>query len=126
MIHTNELMLGNWVEHNGTPHRVLKLSPYFAYLNGEVGDTNFASINGIPITEELLEKCGYAKTESGTHNDYYGSERDETFVILEHKYQTFVLIKTGTNGGTIAHIRFLHELQNAYFMLTNKHLEVKL
>lgn len=114
MIKTNELMLGNWVESNGSHRRVLMISPFFAYLSDGVGHTHFMSLNGIPITAELLEKCGF---DGGDHIWKVGD------TMLYQNRDDFDL---SFYGQFIDGIIFFHELQNAYFMLTKKHLEVKL
>lgn len=139
MIHTNELMLGNWVEYatglnndkRSIPMYVTGIFSDTVYLNfdGNEGDPFEIldeDLRGIPITEGMIEKLGWPKTHSGTYRSYYGDEQYETFVTLEHKYGTYVLTKTGQHCGDVGQLRYIHELQNAYYLLTRKHLEVKL
>lgn len=132
MIHTNELMLGNWVEYstglNGEKRsipmyvRAIDEDEVLLSFDGNEADPfviEDKELLGIPITEELLEKCGFIKTpgSGGYTNDKVNATpflTDGTTVI------------SSNCGLTIGGINFLHELQNAYFFLTKEHLEVKL
>lgn len=70
---------------------------------------------GIPITAELLEKCGY---ELG--HDSIWKVGDTILHQTRHGFEVSLF------GQFIEGIHFLHELQNAYRMLTKKEFEVKL
>lgn len=123
MIHTSELMLGNWVTYLGTPMYVTGIFSDTVYLNfegneGDVFEIEEESLMGIPITEELLEKCGFKEFRrrggfvAYSDNGYeYGNK-----LVLDHGDYSLV----GINYG----LHFLHELQNAYYMLTKKELEI--
>lgn len=147
MIHTNELMLGNWVEYatglNGEnrsiPMYVTGIFSDTVYLNfdgneGDVFEEEEENLIGIPITEELLEKCGFIRSnkwEDGSNCFLLDSlkswlidgemciEADNLHSIMEPYMGEFPVNK-------VYEIHFLHELQNTYFMLTKKHLEIKL
>lgn len=131
MIHTNELMLGNWVEYatglNGEkrsiPMQVTGIFSDTVYLNfegneGDVWEEKEENLLGIPITEELLEKCGF----------HYKKMRGIRGTTYTNEYSMAVVfdgtVSLCSPFGFIDCIEFLHELQNAYFMLTKKHLEV--
>lgn len=131
MIHTNELMLGNWVEYatglNGEkrsiPMYVKAIDEDEALLSFEGNEADLFIIEdkdllGIPITEELLEKCGFRCDWK------YNKIWELGCVLFEFEdSRKWVLCRWGQR---IENIEFLHELQNAYFMLTKKHLDVKL
>lgn len=123
MIHTKELMLGNYVTYLDTPMYVTGIFSDTAYLNfegneGDVFEIEEESLAGVPITEELLEKCGFRKGE------YYWFGPDETEVALVGSVALMDFM--GDGDWRVTDIQFLHELQNAYYMLTKKQLEVKL
>lgn len=119
MIHTNELMLGNWVEFEGLPNKVTWIGSNHVWLNGETVNHHYTGIDGIPITEELLEKCGFTKIEGER------SYRIDDVVIIYGVPSTKCWMIKMFAFGKIP-VFDIHELQNAYFMLTKKHLEVKL
>lgn len=131
MIHTNELMLGNWVEYtaglNGEkrsiPMYVTGIFSDVVYLNfdgndGDVFEEKEENLRGVPITEELLDKCGFDKIEGEMCYRI-----DDASIIYGIPSTKGWMIKMFF--GKIP-VFDLHELQNAYFMLTKKHLEVKL
>lgn len=131
MIHTNELMLGNWVEYatglnndkRSIPMYVTAIFDDEVYLDfpGNEGDpfeVRDEDLLGIPITEELLEKCWFV------YNESYKCYIFDGIRVGEHKCRDKFYVSNGLYG--TAYINFLHELQNAYFMLTREHFEVKL
>lgn len=113
MIHTNELMLGNWVELKGLPSKVTVIGSKMVFLNGRGLAHSDDSIEGIPITEELLEKCGFNMKKWIDANNVIVDKFPNGYALLIYSRR-------------IEGLNFLHDLQNAYFMLTKKHLEVKL
>lgn len=116
MIHTNELMLGNFVKFEGLPNKVTLIGSNHVWLNGETVSHHYTGIYGIPITAELLEKCGMTKIALSAYKD----SRVAVYVdLINEEYRI-------SKEGNAIKVHFLHELQNAYFMLTKKHLEVKL
>ena len=82
----------------------------------------------IPLTPEVLEKCGFDRLNK------------ETMAVpsIWHSTYTRVLVKTNFDlqergsewywieGNTIVELKYLHQLQNLYFALTGKELEVTL
>jgi len=109
-ISANELRIGNWVD------------------AGQLGHTQIASIglstvgygNPIPLTPEILEKCGFVY------------EHDQ--IGMMYRIKNFVMFYDGEgigrNYGMDAtdearmdvNCKSLHQLQNLYFALTNTEL----
>lgn len=92
------------------------------------GYCTLEDLEPIPLTEELLLKCGFKKT------DVLGSYRIGTFVFHSQRpcndAYKFTLVTEiyfcerrvlVVNG-----VKYLHELQNLYFLLTKKHLKIEL
>lgn len=119
MIKANELRLGNyvWNEIQNIPVKVtLRIIEDQIYAQGGYKD----SWKPIPLTEEILLKCGFEKI-------YYGFNYDNKldFVLRRDKiylgyYDDDCWCCIGEN------IKNLHQLQNLYFSLTGEELEVKL
>lgn len=147
MIHTQELMLGNWVEYstglNGEsrsfPMYVTAIFDDEVYLDFPGNDADPWEVRdedllGIPITAELLEKCGFIRSslrEYGSNCFFIGLLKSwivngELFLTSHCIDSEFTKINREMAVSKIYKINFIHELQNAYFMLTKKHLEVKL
>lgn len=125
MIQPKELRIGNWVcdsEYPQCPMQVVCIGSDYVYLDfeGNEGDVWEGEIAPIPLTEELIEKQGWEKV-CYYYTDKNGLEIYETndgwhLHIDDDKCQTTIAIL----------IKYVHELQNAYFVVTKKELEVKL
>lgn len=121
MVNTNELMLGNWVLHNSKPIKVAGVTENrIASFANEIGvrlvfSIKIDEIESISITDTLLEKCGFTKER----NLWIIDES----MIFEPFRSANVLCYYGQR---IEGIKYLHELQNAYFMLTKKQLSIDL
>lgn len=132
-----ELSIGNLVCYNGEAAKVKQITKHkigYHTKPYEMG-MNYArlcEVEPIPITEEWLTKIGFILPEhkefyvmcriNGEDNSirltkYFNLWNAEIFashpevVMLEH---------------TIKGLRFVHELQNAYCLVTGKELEIKL
>lgn len=125
-------MLGNWVEYATGLNKEKRSIPMYVtgifsdtvYLNfdgneGDVFDEEEKNLLGIPITEDLLEKCGFYINKDVPNNRLFilGD------VILVFDSNRSVI---HNEDQCIENISFLHELQNSYRMITKKELEVKL
>lgn len=117
MIKANELRIGNWVKFITVPvqftgmacygegmwnMRNKKLMPLFNYNGHEYYQADWDSLHPIPLTPEILEKCGL-KEPSGT---------------FAWKFSP---------AGEVINVKckYLHQLQNLYFALTGEELEYK-
>ena len=132
-----ELRIGNLVMYNGEVVRVEQITKKKIGYHRHKGETrmNYArlfEIEPIPITEEWLTKIGFILPEhkefyvmcriNGKDNSirltrYFNLWNAEIFashpevVMLEH---------------TIKGLWFVHDLQNAYYLVSGKELEIKL
>lgn len=78
----------------------------------------FEQLRGIPITPEILEKCGFGKK----FFEHYGNDRNVTvFNIGDVELENF-----GDNSYQLyaytTQVSYLHQLQNLYFALTQTEL----
>lgn len=136
-MNATELRIGNIVFYNGENGKNEPVR-YYCTINGAdlrimQDDENYLkSHEPIALTPELLEKCGFEKSE-------YESN------VFEHKGSGLILVydrgydEEGRHwhygedfekgNGTSAlwkAIDFLHQLQNLYFALTGEELEINL
>lgn len=134
MISANELRVGNWITYNplsvdeGTEIVPLQIS----CVDKEVGvilDDGFTNcytwdeILPIPITPEILEKCGFnsvSRNEDGTYN-YWSKQMDASVDYEDEnlfRYRIHERVRTKS-------ITSLHQLQNLYYALTGTELTYK-
>lgn len=115
MIKASELRIGNWVQVNGAytgdgfeieGKQITGIMNNYVYLLGMLEiTTSFEELQPIPLTPEILEKCG--KTDKRFQLEF--SIMEGRFWYLKH-YELF----------------YLHQLQNLYFALTGEELTVNL
>lgn len=125
MIQPNELRLGNWVYDamNDLAVKVIGIEYEHEHCLWEQLDGKYLSpcdlLNPIPLTEELIEKQGWEKFDS-----YYNNGEIK---ICKNEDWWHLYISDVIHRNIIAvDVKYLHELQNAYFVVTKKELEIKL
>jgi len=87
-----------------------------------------SELKPIPLTEEILVKCGFVIAE-GVFGIYYKHNEKEAFRIWEEYGVWYVGKKDYGNGLTFCikeHLKHLHQLQNLYFALVGEELEINL
>jgi hypothetical protein len=116
----NELRIGNWLNHDGIFRQVSSLHSdntlRFKDGNSSIGcfKATLSNIKPIPLTEEILLKCGY-EINFLDFNHFYKLHN----LYLDSNFQpidTFITYE----------IKYLHQLQNLYFALTNQELNIEL
>ncbi len=107
---SNELRIGNLIQKNGKIHYT-NIFTLRDIKNLSIDDTDI--FEPIPLTEEILLKCGFEKVAG------FYSSKDE---ILELTCD-FIVWKPNTKK---LEIKYLHQLQNLYFALTGEELEINL
>lgn len=132
---TNELRIGNWVKVN---------DPIFGvntYKVATIRDNGIITLNDnmsclvdniepIELTEDVLLKIGFGK-----RNDCYTLSNEYIFFVYykdSFKQELLASVKRkgkyyyNTNELKNYDIKYLHQLQNAYYCLTGEELEVEL
>lgn len=128
MIQPNELRLGNWVYDamNDLNCKVIGIEYEHEHCLWEQLDGKYLSpcdlLNPIPLNEELLAKCMFSEYEF--EDDIFLHDEEDVCVQKSGKvYYPYSFENSDTIGTPI---RYLHQLQNLFFALTGKELEVKL
>lgn len=111
MIQANELRIGNWVEKFTDWEDSLGYSPILPEEFLAI-HTKPERVNPIPLTEEILLKCGFEK-----YGDFWYVLGNIKIEVTTRGYFRF--------SGYVR-IYHLHQLQNLIFALTGEELEVEL
>ncbi len=123
MIDAKELRVGNWIMVAGTgelhpiPAKVSDISVLF--YNPELAGK-------IPLTYEILEKCGFSKTNGfiwNVENDRIADIYDKGDFRIHAEVSRGVFYTTQPKS---IDYKYVHQLQNLYFILTGTELEIKL
>lgn len=118
MIQANELRIGNWVFlHQGFDSIKYDIQ---AHDIEELYDNDGIGVAPIPITEEDLLECGFEKKEQRF-------ESKEALLRISYFDSAWhCSIGDDDFGILFRTIKHLHQLQNLYFALTGKELEIEL
>lgn len=138
MVNTNELMLGNYLqfsfEDKISSTKGNKICKVYQIESHSVRieilkDSIFSILSDndlepIPVTEEILEKCGFDKhdiSEYVSQNMYSNLQDDKIYEQFDENGESlFSLV------GVDRHFRYLHELQNIYFIYRGETLKIEL
>lgn len=114
-----DFRIGNLIEYDGRIFEIDTIATEFPTLNTTefgIGVVSWKSIKPIPLTEELLLKCGFEISK-------YFKKTFFSNCIYVYKQDSFFWYDTLNDS---IEIKFLHQLQNLYFILTGKELEIKI
>lgn len=113
---TDKLMSGNWLysELNkqnfcATPEDIFNISQ------------NNSCASGIPLTPEILEKCGFIERGS-----LYSNGMGNALFFDFHKSNMHMAFYGGYMPIIKSNIKYLHSMQNLYYALTGEELKVQL
>lgn len=134
----NELRIGNWIDAmkgNFFDRKgFVQVSSIDNYgINdwqdmGASGSLLFDYINGIPLTPEILESCGFEKFSAiGLLKCYaimIDKENEIELLITVGQQYAFMELPGWQNQNN--KLNYLHQLQNLYFALTGEELTVNL
>lgn len=125
-----ELRVGNLVNYKGKVVKVEQITKHKIGYHTKPNETrmNYAKlceVEPIPITEELLLKIGFKK-----ENEYIAVKPDKSCLVhFPNHFITggYFVIAIARLPGMLSKIpvKHLHQLQNAYYLVTGKELEIK-
>ena len=125
MIQSNELRIGNWVMYDNRLFQIEAISRSLPCLNTDefgIGVVDWNNINPIPLTPEILEKCGLKNGNSELdRNVFYSTNKHlaQFSVNISGSFGIYVGVFIALRS---VHLEYLHQLQNLYFALTNEEL----
>lgn len=131
MIDIKELRIGNWVYENHLGKKDTVASIYsngYVQLNVMRSSSNLDYISPISLTPEILEKCGFVKLSYNRGNAkttyIYGGAFEICFASNNHI--TTYICATNSEYDIKVNCKYLHQLQNIFYDLTGKELEINL
>lgn len=138
MIKENELRIGNWFIGGWKGDSYLQVTAgYLCSWFGGGMCGSFPEPNFIPLTPEILEKCGF-EGPSGEEKQFPMCDPKNKFKFDIWKIPMgdfYYSHKEGLYVGSFFHtflaihnepLKHLHQFQNLYFVLTGEELEIKL
>ena len=130
MIPVQDLCIGNWVydgERTQFPMYVQTIGEDYVYLDfpqneGDLWESTPEELQGIPLTEELLEKMGFYR------NELWYRKHEEGYVVDVSVGLAYVQIEKWANSRihsrcTCHGVRFVHELQNLFKNIIKQQLK---
>lgn len=126
MINTKDLMLGNWVydgERTRFPMFIITIGGDYVSLDfegreGDIWESTPEDLHGIPLTDKILIDAGFAS------NGWYCWHNDFPLAMTSDG-EEWELLYDGTRR-VGEPIKYVHELQNVFYNLTKKQLNVNL
>jgi len=122
MIESKELRIGNYVKCplDGTFLKVTSISNK-TVISSKGDNINYNAIEPIHLTEEILLKCGFEKTNRIDFGELKECYANFSFALMIRHNSLFV---DWIGGNT--EVKYLHTLQNLFYALTGEELNVAL
>ena len=125
-----ELRIGNWIAYHGIPVKVSMVGLVTIDIFGPYLDPDRASLTPIPLTPEILVKCGFVKTTSvigeGSfaidYVDYRLGNMVATVIDAGIEIDFAPEFDTIEDRNYVAIVHHLHTLQNLFYSLTGTEL----
>ena len=115
----NEVRIGNYVYNTKGEVDIIDIDAINYLLR--YGTIN-CQVTPIPITEEILLKCGFEKKQYSCRNEYYYFIND---IVLVKGQKT--IVESDYDGNiTFALPLFVHQLQNLIFTIIGEELIIQL
>jgi len=119
-----DLKIKNLVEYNNEIFTIAEIfqnnNDYFVRIENENHTVSLPAeqINPIRITEDWLEKFGFAKTYASTHQIRY--ERPEAFIKYDIDLSSNKIVEGLKIYGNNIRCKYIHEFQNIFSCLFGK------
>lgn len=91
---------------------------------GHVQNDNIIDLEPIPLTTEILLKCGFTERTPDSENVNSWRLKDTNVILNQYKSDTSYWYLYPALWYPTRHIKYLHEVQNITFYLTEFELEI--
>lgn len=137
MIAANELRLGNYIHHKelgvvkviSISSKIGDAEPVFVECLNDGLDYDFnldEDLTSITLTEEIISKCGFEKQNRDGEIYFLNGDCFELHQFNQYGHFSYTCGDNLKGNFVSTRIDSLHQLQNLYFALTGKELEVKI
>lgn len=126
MVQASELMIGNYVWRVSIECGIERCRWYERIDQIKEGDDlslPSSKIEPVKLTLDVLAKCGFTINEN-VPDRIHLKIGDDMFLGKSHIYESVILFVDNCQYGIS--VKYLHQLQNLYFSLTGRQLEVKI
>lgn len=122
MIDIKSLRLGNAVMYDGEIVFISSVLKTHVKISEYLNTLHCSKIDHIPLSEEILLKCGFEKD-----NICYFEKGNIKLEKLLTTPKFILRIKRGRTGSMeIKIVKYLHEIQNWYFLIHEEELQINL
>jgi hypothetical protein len=124
----NELRIGNWVQYDGIPYQIESLTKVDAVVHSidifDFRNRSLGNAEPIELTEDVLVKLGF----EGEMYEFclLADDFNITVNLIENRVEISFFGNCEAELCIKYNVKYLHELQNVYYCLTNEELEVNL
>lgn len=128
-MNANELRIGNWVQRPDELNKPpIEGKKYWVVDIGMIRDCfhykEFWAFEPIPLTEEILLKCGFENKKYKI--DVFEKGRIRVWIGSRGQYLVYLIEEDTTTAHYICSIEYVHTFQNLIFALTQTELEINL
>lgn len=138
MIKPTDLRIGNWVKIPDSAIEYFDIEEIH-YTDEDPNKTDYekylidgyypSQLEGIPLTAEILNKCGFVSHRWGGHyNDVYvlnNIEIAHSGIVPPNRF-CYMYKEDEVGKKYFKGLQYLHQLQNIYYCLTGEELAIKL
>jgi hypothetical protein len=133
-MNANELRIGNLVDCFGI-REVVVIKKHKIKVQNEISEGHFViewvpikslSLKPIPLTEEMLLKCGFISGGAKQWLFITLDKKDECYLYFNPLGKGIAIDQNGIECSFEIELNYLHQLQNLYFALTNEELTINL
>lgn len=126
----NELRVGSYLYLCGWNVKVVGVREDGVYVVNDLNTVfkvDITDVRPIPLTEEFFKRNGFILQEDLDYYDNYFVSEDMRIDVYESSNGWLVHIDDNECCTTFSKcLKYVHELQNAYYVSTGKELEIKL
>ena len=126
-----DLRIGNWVKCDNLLCKVVEIYSEDIYCYDQFGEDlhNIEYIQPIELTEEVLLKIGFDKHDEAMNIYAFENERAIVVYVPNRKLLKIEGVENGVlidRNIRLNNVEHLHQLQNAYYLLTGQELNIEL
>lgn len=131
MIKAKELRIGNYIQDYECEPYIFQVEELRKYVGYEIwafyrkGSAKAKEVDPIPLTEEWLLKFGGKPLSNGYWISVSNLKAELHFEVFKNTDEIVTTIKSSFCDLILDRIKYVHQLQNLYFALTNTELIIK-